>query len=86
MIIPVYTGDNGKNFGHGGEQMTDQPDSSAPKPFDERIEESDKEEIEYSEPSDRPMRAVFPVIEGDEEKQIPVTNDFITPERIQSLQ
>ncbi|GAP11209.1 hypothetical protein BECAL_02395 [Bellilinea caldifistulae] len=65
--------------------MTDQPDSSAPKPFDERIEESDKEEIEYSEPSDRPMRAVFPVIEGDEEKQIPATDDFITPERIQAL-
>ncbi len=64
--------------------MTEQPDFSADKPFDERIEESDNEE-EQIIPSDRPMRAVYPVMESGEESRPAATDDFITPERIQYL-
>ncbi|MFN7035608.1 MAG: hypothetical protein ACK4SN_04505 [Bellilinea sp.] len=65
--------------------MTDQPESFPHKPFDERMEESHEEKSETLEPSDRPMRAVFPILEGDENKKPLVTDDFITPERIQAL-
>lgn len=65
--------------------MTDQPESFPHKPFDERMEESHEEKSETLESSDRPMRAVFPILEGDEDKKPLVTDDFITAERIQAL-
>lgn len=65
--------------------MTDQPDSSAFKPIDERIEEGNTEENEHVIPEDRPMRAVFPVLESEGEKVVTRGNEFVTPERIQAL-
>ncbi|MEW6502483.1 MAG: hypothetical protein AB1457_00810 [Chloroflexota bacterium] len=66
--------------------MIDQPDSSTHKPIDEHVEENTGDETEHSEPADRPMRAVFPVIEEQEGNQSPASEDFVTPERIKALQ
>lgn len=65
--------------------MSDQPDSSAFQPFDERIEEGNTEENESLLPEDRPMRAVFPVLDSGGEKVVTKGNEFVTPERIQAL-
>ncbi|HAD06873.1 MAG TPA: hypothetical protein DCE76_06905 [Anaerolineaceae bacterium] len=65
--------------------MTDQLEVPANKPFDERIEEHVEEESEPVAPQDRPMRAVFPVLEGEEVKQDLKMDEFITVERIQAL-
>ncbi|GIV66111.1 MAG: hypothetical protein KatS3mg047_0504 [Bellilinea sp.] len=66
--------------------MIDQADSSTHKPIDEHVEENTGDETEHSEPADRPMRAVFPVIEEQEGNQSPASEDFVTPERIKALQ
>jgi hypothetical protein len=65
--------------------MTDHPDSSAFKPLEERTEEGNNEESKHGMPEDRPMRAVFPVLEGDGEKEVTRGNEYVTPERRQAL-
>lgn len=65
--------------------MTDQPDSSALKPLEERTEEDNNEESKHGIPEDRPMRAVFPVLEGNGEKEGTRGNEYVTPERRQAL-